>query len=463
MKRHPVATCLSLFVLVGGLSAAQTGRDTSGRPQAFTQRVLTTGLEGPWELSWGPDGRLWVTERTGKRVTRINPADGSKTVALTIPEVHQSVQQDGLLGLALHPELLRGTGADYVYVYLTYAVNPAPEVLRRGMIRRYTYDPQTGTLKSPVDLLTGLPVHNDHVSGRLAFGPDQKLYLSVGDQGSNFGRNYCIPNRAQQVPSASEVAERDWMKYQGKLLRVNLDGTIPADNPMIAGVRSHVFSYGHRNIQGIAFGPDGTVYTAEHGPSTDDEVNLIRAGKNYGWPNVAGYRDDRAYVYGNWSAAPSCSTLTFSAVVVPPEVPQQKESAWQHADFTPPLRTFFTVDNGYDFQARGTATIAPSGLKLYAGGANAIPGWANSLLLVALKAGTVYRMKLSADGTSIVGDAEEVFKTTNRYRDIAFAPDGRRVYLATDPEGRTTNSAGVITTALENGGSILEFSYQGQP
>jgi len=461
MKRQS-AVSLSLVVLVAGISAAQSGKEALGKPHTFTQRVVTTGLEGPWELSWGPDGRLWVTERTGKRVTRINPADGSKAVALTIPEVHQSVTQDGLLGMALHPDLLRGTGADFVYVYFTYAVNRPPEVVRRGMIRRYTYDASTQTLKSPLDLLTGLPVHNDHVSGRLAFGPDRKLYLSIGDGGSNFGGNYCLPNRAQQIPSAADVAQRDWTKYQGKLLRVNLDGTIPDDNPTIAGVRSHIFTYGHRNIQGITFGPDGKVYTAEHGPSSDDEVNLIRAGKNYGWPNVAGYQDDRGYVYGNWSAAPSCSALTFNADAVPPEVPQQKESAWHDPDFAPPLRTFFTVENGYDFRARGGATIAPSGMKLYRGGANAIPGWANSLLLVALKAGRVYRLTLSADGTSIVGDAEEVFKTTNRYRDIAVVPDGRAIYLVTDPTGRTTDSAGASTTALENGGSILEFKYTEQ-
>ena len=99
-------------------------------------------------------------------------------------------------------------------------------------------------------------------------------------------------------------------------------------------------------------------------------------------------------------------------------------------------------------------------MELYT--ANVIPGWANSLLLVAMKAGRVYRMKLSADGTSIVGDAEELFKTTNRYRDIAFAPDGRTIFLITDPTGRTTDSAGATTTALENGGSILEFSYKEQ-
>src|SRR6185503_4824873 len=110
-----------------------------------------------------------------------------------------------------------------------------------------------------------------------------------------------------------------------------------------------------------------------------------------------------------------------NADAVPPEVPQQKESAWRHPDFTPPLKTFFTVDDGYDFRTRGGATIAPSGMKLYPGGPNAIPGWANSLLLVALKAGRVYRLQLSADGGSITGDPEEIFKTTNRYRDIAFA------------------------------------------
>jgi PQQ-dependent dehydrogenase (s-GDH family) len=251
------------------------------------------------------------------------------------------------------------------------------------------------------------------------------------------------------------------MKYQGKLLRVNLDGTIPADNPTIAGVRSHIYSYGHRNIQGIAFGPDGKVYATDHGPSTDDEVNLIRPGRNYGWPNVAGYKDDRAYVYGNWSAASSCSTLTFSPVAVPPAVPQRKESAWDHPDFTPPLKTLFTVDNGYDFLARGGATIAPSGLDIYA--AKIIPGWANSLLLTALKAGRVYRLKLSADGTAIAGEPEELFKTTNRYRDLAFAPDGRTVYLATDPSGRSTDSTGAYTTELENGASILEFRYQDHP
>ena len=460
MTRRTVVICLSLVVLLVGVSAQDRGGAAAG-PAAFSMREVATGLEGPWEVAWGPDGRLWVTERTGQRVTRINPADGTKRVAITIPEVHSSHSQDGLLGLALHPQLLRGTGADFVYVFFTYDVDPGPDIARRGRIRQYTYEASTETLTNPVNLLNGLPVHTDHVSGRLIFGPDQKLYLSIGDQGANFGRNYCNSNRAQQVPSAFEVAARDWIKYEGKLLRVDLDGAIPRDNPVIEGVRSHVYSYGHRNIQGLTFGPGGRLYAAEHGPSSDDEVNLIRAGGNYGWPNVAGYKDDRGYVYGNWAAFPACETLPFSSVLTPPAIQQQKESAFDHPHFVAPLRTFFTVETGYDFQKQGNATIAPAGLELYS--AKSIPGWANSLLLMGMRSGRVYRLKLSANGTTIVGASEELFKTTNRYRDSAIAPDGRTIYLATDPEGRTMDGAGVLTRELTNSGSILAFTYQDHP
>jgi hypothetical protein len=117
---------------------------------------------------------------------------------------------------------------------------------------------------------------------------------------------------------------------------MTLDGAIPADNPSIAGVRSHVYTYGHRNIQGLVFGPDGTLYASEHGPSTDDEVNRLVAGRNYGWPHVAGFNDDRSYVYANWSkSAPDpCASLKFSSLDVPSSVPATKESAWSHPDFT---------------------------------------------------------------------------------------------------------------------------------
>ena len=120
----------------------------------------------------GARSQLWVTERTGRRVVRINPADGTRSVAVTIPEVNQSVTQDGLLGLAFHADLLRGTGNDFVYVVFTYDDAPGTALARRMAIRRYRYDQAAHVLVEPVDILTGLPTHDDHVGGRLAFGPD---------------------------------------------------------------------------------------------------------------------------------------------------------------------------------------------------------------------------------------------------------------------------------------------------
>src|SRR5690606_10548112 len=116
---------------------------------------------------------------------------------------------------------------------------------------------------------------------------------------------------------------QDWSAYVGKVLRLDLDGGIPDDNPEIGGVRSHAFTYGHRNPQGLAFGPDGTLDSAEQGPKTDDEINILEAGKNYGWPHVAGYQDDMAYVYANWSEGPE--DAEYSDFVIPESVPTQAE------------------------------------------------------------------------------------------------------------------------------------------
>jgi PQQ-dependent dehydrogenase (s-GDH family) len=204
-------------------------------------RVVTQGLDAPWEITWGPDGRLWVTERRGRRVLRVNPADGATAVALAIPEAHQSVTQDGLLGLALHPQLLKGSGNDVVFVAYTYDDAPGPAFVRRMAVRRYAYDAATGQLGSPADVLTALPVHDDHIAGRLVFGPDGMLYLSLGDEGSNFGGNRCNLNHALDLPTAAEIAAKNWTSYQGKILRISPDGSIPRDNPLLGGVRSHVF------------------------------------------------------------------------------------------------------------------------------------------------------------------------------------------------------------------------------
>jgi PQQ-dependent dehydrogenase (s-GDH family) len=445
------------LLVAGGCAAAlaQSAHVVTGAPEKFAMRVVASDLDGPWELTWGPDDQLWATERRGRRVVRINPETGQRRPLTTLQEVHQAVGQEGLLGLALHPDLLNGS--PYVYVAFTYDDAPGPALGRRMAVRRYEYAPKPGSLRNPVDLITGLPAHNDHVGGRLAIGPDRKLYLTIGDQGSNFGGNRCTPNRAQALPTAAEIKARDWAAYQGKILRLELDGAIPADNPTIDGVRSHIFSVGHRTPLGLAFGPTGLLYESEHGPSTDDEINLLESGRNYGWPNVAGYRDDKAYVYANWSASTPtpCSDLPQDDAM-PVSVPAHAETAWTHPQFTPPLRTFFTVDSAADVKGIGSATMAPGGLDVYT--SHAIPGWRNSILALSLIRGVVYRLKLSDDGRVLTGPSIELFPTANRYRDIAMHPDGRRFYLATDPEGPSRDTGGEAR-ALANPGSVLEFSY----
>jgi PQQ-dependent dehydrogenase (s-GDH family) len=451
----------------GGAAGRNEGGEASGGAPnpgngEFTQRVLVENLSSPWELIWGPDGWLWVTERAGKRVVRIHPDDGMLRVALEIDEVRQEGSQDGLLGMALHPQLLAGSSQEFVYVAYSYDAAAG----RRIKIRRYTYDAASGTLAAPLDLLSELPASSDHNAGRLLVGPDGKLYYTIGDQGENQFDRKCNLNRAQDLPTADQISAGDFQTYQGKVLRLNLDGSIPTDNPELNGVRSHVFSFGHRNPQGIAFGPTGVLFSSEQGPKSDDELNRVEAGKNYGWPHVAGFKDDKAYVYGNWSAAPDCEQLAFSDYTLPASVPLQKESDWSDPNFAPPLLTFYTVESSHDFedpQCGGNAhicwpTIAPSSLELYAPTKPALSGWTNSLLITSLKQGTVYRVPLSDDGTTISGNATPLFKTTNRYRDIAVKPDGRTFYVITDAQGSTASPDGGATSALENKGSVLELT-----
>jgi PQQ-dependent dehydrogenase (s-GDH family) len=445
----------------GPPAAAQTAAAAARNPRAvastpperFTSRVVAAGFEDPWEVAWGPDDVLWITERVGKRVVRVDPKSGSRKVAVTIDEVHQALAQDGLLGLALHPQLLRGN--NYVYVMYTYDADAGPAEERRAKIRRYTYDPATEQLGSPVDVLTGMPHGPDHGASRIVFGPDGKLYASRGDHGSNFLAYYCEPIRAQELPTAADVRARNWRGYEGKILRINLDGSIPDDNPVLNGVRSHVYSYGHRNPQGLAFGPDGKLYESEHGQDTDDEVNRIDAGRNYGWPLIAGYKDDRYYTYANWSAsAPApCASLAYGRDV-PSTVPRTKESDVNLPDFVPPLETFFTVPSDYDVRSLGNATAALAGLEVYS--SPAIPGWNPSILVAGMASGTIYRLQLTGAAAPLT-----YFKAQDRYRDIAVAPDGRRIYLVTDVRGRVVTADGEMTATLEHPGALLELTYAG--
>ena len=479
-----VKLCVALAVISLGFVQPVWAQDTPASVVAgkvpFTQSVLIKGLDGPWEITWGPDDMLWVTERTAGRIIRVNPADGSKQTAIEIGEAVSNGGQDGLLGLALDPGLLKGTGHDFVYTAYTYQDMVRPAVRTRTdpqdpylhiytKIIRLSYDPAKGTLSDPVVVIDGLPAGSDHNSGRMKIGPDGKIYYTIGDQGNDQLANYCVPIQAQTLPTAAEIAAKDYFAYQGKSLRLNLDGGIPADNPVLNGVRSHVFTYGHRNMQGIDFAADGTLYASEQGPKTDDEVNILRPGGNYGWPHVAGFRDDKAYQYARWlDATKPCATLKFSDLAIDPSVPRQDETAWV-GDFTPPLATLFTVPSDWNFEDSACdganfvcwPTVAASSIEAYRPAEGGIAGFDNALLVTTLKRGSIYRVPLSADGQTRAGPIERYFHTQNRYRDTAISPDHRTIYVATDGGGVTEGMAGGVTNALANPGAILVFTYSG--
>jgi PQQ-dependent dehydrogenase (s-GDH family) len=448
----------------------------------FEMSVLATGLNAPWEVTLGPDGMLWVTERVGRRIVRIDPASGTVTPAIEIGEASAPGGQDGLLGLALHPELLQDTGNDYVYTAYTYVdeargpdetvTDPnSPYRFLYTKIIRLTYDEATGTLSDPLTLIEGMPASNDHNSGRMKIGPDGKLFYTIGDGGNDQLGNWCIPIQAQRLPTSDEVAASDWFAYQGKSLRLNLDGTIPEDNPVIDGVQSHIFTYGHRNMQGIAFAPDGKLYASEQGPKTDDEVNILAPGGNFGWPNVAGFRDNNAYQYARWhdSTNPPCAELQFSDIEIAPSVPVADESEFSE-EIVEPLATLFTVPSDWDFTDPACGgidficwpTVAASSIEVYqpeAGGG--IPEWENALLVTTLKRGSIYLLPLDETGTALRGPIERYFQSENRFRDVALSADGRTIYVATDSGGLAEALAGGTTTTMQNPGSILVFTYTG--
>jgi PQQ-dependent dehydrogenase (s-GDH family) len=411
-------------------------------------RVVTTGLAAPWEIFVGPDGWLWVTEREEQRVSRVHPETGERRVLLDLDEPGLG-GQGGMLGAVLD--------GDRFYVVRSYTL---PNGDKRTKIERYRYE--ADRLSAPEDVLVGLAAHTDHQAGRLALGPDRRLYYSIGDQGKNQFDGKCRPNRAQTLPSADEVARQDWSSYEGKILRIELDGSIPADNPLLAGVRSHIYSYGHRNTQGLVFTPRGQLFASEHGPKTDDEINLIVAGKNYGWPHVAGRIDDRAYAYFNWSEAPHCEQRPYENYDVPADVPRQRESEWSHPDFMPPIRTLYSVDDAYPFKADDCTareptcwpTIAPGSIDYYSGG---LPSWGNALLVPSLKRGSVFVLRLDADDQLRCEPAREMFRSKNRYRDVALAPDRRTLYVITD-RGYTSGPTAHSWEPLDNEGAILAFT-----
>jgi PQQ-dependent dehydrogenase (s-GDH family) len=471
-----VTVCLFLAAFPGRAQVTPDSVVTGKLP--FEQKVVASGLEGPWEIAWGPDNFIWVTERTAGRITRVDPTNGAKKTAIEIKDVVALRGQDGLLGMALHPDLLRGKGHDYVFAAYTYEdinLPPVPTGAResgyqhlRAKIVRLTYDQATGTLSDPVDIIAGLLASSDHNSGRLKIGPDLKLYYTIGDGGHDQLDNLCVPIEAQTLPTAKDIRTTNYFAYQGKSLRLNLDGSIPDDNPTIKGVRSHIFTYGHRNMQGIDFAPNGTLYASEHGPKADDEINILLPGRNYGWPHVSGYRDNKAYQYARWpDATVPCKQLSFSDLKIDPSVPVEDETSWTEP-MENPILTMFTVPSDWNFvdsRCKGNdfvcwPTVAPSSIETYMPSQGGIPGWEDSLLVPTLKRGSIYRIPLAKDGRSLRGPIERYFQTENRYRDTAVSPDKLTIYVATDLGGPVDALSGGVTTKLQDPGAILSFTYK---
>ena len=336
---------------------------TKAKPDAagnLNTRVVNNSLNFPWEILWGPDNFIWFTEREG-RVSRMNPETGQVIPIATIADVATTTDFNGLLGMALHPQFSSNPLVYLIYNYF----NTSGEYLEK--IVQFTYNGTT--LVSPVTLLDGIKGRTGgdfiHNGARLTIGADMKLYASTGDDNMRFE----FPQNTSSL--------------NGKILRINLDGTIPADNPF----GNAVWAIGQRNPQGLVFGNGGKLYSSMHGESTNDEVNIILKGRNYGWPFVEGFCD------------------------------------------TPAEESFCAANNVVEPIFAWTPTIAPSGMEYY--NKTAISQWKNSLLLAVLKNKMLIQLKLSDDGSIVEGVHEYFVNQFGRLRDVAISPDGK-VYLCTD-------------------------------
>lgn len=465
MKRYIYSSLISIIVFCTSFITAYPP-DTR-----FEVRILASGLSDPWSVVWGPEGRLWVTETKGYRVLRIDPGSGRRSVVLDLnaerefPAFGQlrksgmAAPQGGLMGLALHPDFLKGK--PFVYLSYVYKYLQGNQFLLK--IARYSYDKKTDQLVSPVVICDSIPASNDHNGGRMLIAPaggTPYLFYAVGDQGSGQFRNGGRVNKAQALNS-----------YEGKILRFNLEphgagGWLPQDNPVAEG-KSAVWTSGHRNPQGLAFtmlqGKE-RLYSSEHGPYSDDEINLIEKGRNYGHPLVIGYKDGN---YNGLAAAVSDEeSYPGKWHTTYPLIRDEKRNADSiGAAFREPVKSLYPTSNAelaalFKTVRSGDkgewAAYAPSGIAVYKSAA--IPGWQQSLLVTSLKAGKLLRLKLRPDGSVEPGIFEYV-PSRARYRDVTVSSDGLKIYLATDSSAITSGPTAEDPKATSYRGCILELRY----
>lgn len=341
MKKH-----LLPFLLIGIHSSIVCHSQLS-----YTKRVIADSLFIPWEIIYGPDNNIWFTQKNGY-ICRLDLT--TEEVDTLYHETNSAIQgEGGMLGLAIHPGF---PAQPYLYTAYEYWEDDA----YKERIVRYTYT--SDSLAAPMILLEGIRGGAIHNGCRLLIKGEQ-LLITTGDAGDS------------DLP-------QDMSSLNGKVLRINLDGSIPADNP---DPSNPVWSTGHRNAQGLVF-HDGHLYSSEHGPDSDDEINLITKGANYGWPQVRGFCNE----------PDEMSFCTDSAVTEP-------LIAW-------------------------TPTIAAAGLDYY--DHPMFPSLQNSLLLTTLKDNNLYHLVLNATGDSIISEHIIEGIDEGRLRDICISPEGR-IYLST--------------------------------
>jgi aldose sugar dehydrogenase len=324
-------------------------------------QILADGLDHPWGLAFLPDGRMLVTEKTGR--LRIIDKDGKASQPLKgVPKVVDA-GQGGLLDVALDPGF-----AENSLVYLSYSEpgdgGKAGTAVARGKLGADGLDGVQVIFRQYPKVDGG-----NHFGSRLVFAPDGKLFITLGE-------------RFQFDPA------QDLATHLGKIVRINADGSVPADNPFVGqeGKLPEIWSYGHRNPQGAAIHPEtGKLWEAEFGPRGGDELNIPQAGKNYGWPVVS------------WGKHYDGTDI--------PDPPTHPEFADAIAHWTP--------------------VISPSGITFYT--SDAIPGWKGNLLIGGLSSEAIVRLTL--DGEKVV--EEERIPMGTRIRDVAQGPDGA-VYALTD-------------------------------
>jgi glucose/arabinose dehydrogenase len=345
----------------GQPGAAQQGPIASEQA-SFELVTVVRGLEHPWGMAFLPDGDVLVTERPGRLRLVQDGVLEPKPIA-GVPPVYAS-GQGGLLDVALDP----GFASNQV-IYLSYAAEGDGGNSTR--VARATLG--DGRLEGLKEIFVALPLvrSSKHFGSRLAFDPQGHLFITVGERGQG--------DRSQ-----------DRGDHNGSVIRLHPDGRVPEDNPLtgVAGARPEIFSYGHRNPQGLAIHPEtGVPWLHEHGARGGDEVNVVRPGVNYGWPVIT---------YGiDYSGAP-IGEGTY------------KEGMAQPIHYWVP-------------------SIAPSGMAFYAGAA--FPEWQGDLFVGALRAELLARLEL--DGEQVVGEERLLEGSIGRIRDVRVGPDGF-LYLLTD-------------------------------